>query len=160
MPQQQQLKLFKQGLAAIALFGRYGQRMRKGIGQFCTGWGFQLIPLVQNHEPRHAVQFHFGKDGLHRAYLLQQVGMRCVGHMQQQVCRFQLLKCGAKGVKKFLWQIADKAHCVGQNDFFFCGKAQPPGGGVERGERNVSLLNIKKFADALGISVEELFQGL
>ena len=33
-------------------------------------------------------------------------------------------------------------------------------GGVERGERNVSLLNIKKFADALGISVEELFQGL
>lgn len=33
-------------------------------------------------------------------------------------------------------------------------------GGVERGERNVSLLNIKKFADALEISVEELFQGL
>ena len=33
-------------------------------------------------------------------------------------------------------------------------------GGVERGERNVSLLNIKKLADALEISVEELFQGL
>jgi len=32
-------------------------------------------------------------------------------------------------------------------------------GGVERGERNVSLLNIKKFAEALEISVEELFQG-
>jgi len=33
-------------------------------------------------------------------------------------------------------------------------------GGVERGERNVSLVNIKKFADALEISAEELFQGL
>ena len=33
-------------------------------------------------------------------------------------------------------------------------------GGVERGERNVSLVNIKKFADALEISVEKLFQGL
>ena len=33
-------------------------------------------------------------------------------------------------------------------------------GGVERGERNVSLINIKKFADALEISVEKLFQGL
>lgn len=31
-------------------------------------------------------------------------------------------------------------------------------GGVERGERNVSLINIKKFADALEISVEELFK--
>lgn len=33
-------------------------------------------------------------------------------------------------------------------------------GGVERGERNVSLVNIKKFADALEISVDKLFQGL
>ena len=33
-------------------------------------------------------------------------------------------------------------------------------GGVERGERNISLVNIKKFADALEISVEELFRGL
>jgi transcriptional regulator with XRE-family HTH domain len=30
-------------------------------------------------------------------------------------------------------------------------------GGVERGERNISLLNIQRVADALGISVRELF---
>ena len=30
-------------------------------------------------------------------------------------------------------------------------------GGVERGERNVSLVNIHKIADALGVHVRELF---
>lgn len=30
-------------------------------------------------------------------------------------------------------------------------------GGVERGDRNVSLLNIKKIADGLELSVRELF---
>ncbi len=30
-------------------------------------------------------------------------------------------------------------------------------GGVERGERNISLLNIHKIADALGISPRDLF---
>ena len=33
-------------------------------------------------------------------------------------------------------------------------------GGVERGERNISLINIKKIADALRISLEELFRRL
>ena len=33
-------------------------------------------------------------------------------------------------------------------------------GGVECGERNVSLVNIQKIADALEISVDKLFQGL
>jgi transcriptional regulator with XRE-family HTH domain len=30
-------------------------------------------------------------------------------------------------------------------------------GGVERGERNISLLNIYKIAEALGVGVRELF---
>jgi transcriptional regulator with XRE-family HTH domain len=30
-------------------------------------------------------------------------------------------------------------------------------GGVERGERNISLLNIHKIAEALGVAVRELF---
>jgi transcriptional regulator with XRE-family HTH domain len=30
-------------------------------------------------------------------------------------------------------------------------------GGVERGERNISLVNIYKIAEALGVAVKELF---
>lgn len=31
-------------------------------------------------------------------------------------------------------------------------------GGIERGERNISLVNIEKLAKTLGISLEELFR--
>ena len=31
---------------------------------------------------------------------------------------------------------------------------------VEAGERNISLMNIKKIADGIGITLSELFQGL
>ncbi|MEE8076968.1 MAG: helix-turn-helix transcriptional regulator [Candidatus Binatia bacterium] len=33
-------------------------------------------------------------------------------------------------------------------------------GGIERGERNVSLINIEKIAEALKISLSELFRGV
>ncbi|MDA8168717.1 MAG: helix-turn-helix transcriptional regulator [Nitrospiraceae bacterium] len=33
-------------------------------------------------------------------------------------------------------------------------------GSVERGERNISLKNIKKISDALGIRMTELFEGV
>ena len=33
-------------------------------------------------------------------------------------------------------------------------------GGIERGERNLALRNIERIAHALGISLEELMQGL
>ncbi len=32
-------------------------------------------------------------------------------------------------------------------------------GGVERGERNISLINIYKVAEALGVDAKELFNG-
>ncbi len=31
-------------------------------------------------------------------------------------------------------------------------------GGIERGERNVSLVNIHKISEALGINIKDLFQ--
>ena len=33
-------------------------------------------------------------------------------------------------------------------------------GGIERGERNVALRNIKRIADTLGVSLSELMRGL
>ena len=33
-------------------------------------------------------------------------------------------------------------------------------GGVERGERNISLINIKKIAESLDVSIDRIFKGL
>jgi transcriptional regulator with XRE-family HTH domain len=41
-----------------------------------------------------------------------------------------------------------------------CGLDRTYVGGIERGERNVALLNIEKIAKALRIPVSELFRGV
>lgn len=38
-----------------------------------------------------------------------------------------------------------------------CGLDRSYVGGVERGERNISLINIHKIAEALGVDAKELF---
>ena len=42
----------------------------------------------------------------------------------------------------------------------FCGLDRTYIGGIERGERNVSLVNIEKLAKALHITLSELFRRL
>ncbi len=41
-----------------------------------------------------------------------------------------------------------------------CGLDRTYIGGIERGERNVALLNIEKIAKALRLTMGELFQGI
>jgi len=41
-----------------------------------------------------------------------------------------------------------------------CGLDRTYLGGIERGERNVALVNIEKIARALRISLNELFRGV
>ena len=41
-----------------------------------------------------------------------------------------------------------------------CGLDRTYVGGIERGERNVALINIEKLARALKISLSELFRGV
>jgi transcriptional regulator with XRE-family HTH domain len=50
---------------------------------------------------------------------------------------------------------------VSQEDFAgLCGMDRTYMGGIERGERNVSLLNIERIAKTLQISLSELFRGV
>ena len=50
---------------------------------------------------------------------------------------------------------------VSQEEFAdICGLDRTYVGGIERGERNVALVNIEKLAAALKISVSELFRGV
>ena len=42
----------------------------------------------------------------------------------------------------------------------FCGLDRTYIGGIERGERNVSLVNIEKLARALQVSLPELFRSI
>lgn len=41
-----------------------------------------------------------------------------------------------------------------------CGLDRTYVGGIERGERNVALRNIKAIAEALGVSLSELMEGV
>lgn len=50
---------------------------------------------------------------------------------------------------------------VSQEEFAdMCGLDRTYIGGIERGERNVSLVNIEKIMRALRISLSELFRGV
>jgi len=47
-----------------------------------------------------------------------------------------------------------------ENFAYACGLDRTYVGGIERGERNVALRNIEVIAQTLGISLEELFEGV
>lgn len=50
---------------------------------------------------------------------------------------------------------------VSQEEFAdLCGLDRTYIGGIERGERNVSLVNVEKIAKALRVSLSELFRGV
>ena len=50
---------------------------------------------------------------------------------------------------------------VSQEEFaHMCALDRTYVGGIERGERNVALVNIEKIAQALNISLRELFRGV
>ena len=59
--------------------------------------------------------------------------------------------------------VRKKRHKLGvsQEEFAdLCGLDRTYIGGIERGERNVSLVNIEKIAKALKIPLSELFRGV
>jgi transcriptional regulator with XRE-family HTH domain len=41
-----------------------------------------------------------------------------------------------------------------------CGLDRTYVGGIERGERNVAVLNLTRIAESLGVSISELFEGI
>jgi transcriptional regulator with XRE-family HTH domain len=59
--------------------------------------------------------------------------------------------------------VRQKRHKLGVSQEAFadlCGLDRTYIGGIERGERNVALLNIEKIAKALRLSLSELFRGI
>jgi transcriptional regulator with XRE-family HTH domain len=59
--------------------------------------------------------------------------------------------------------VRQKRHKLGVSQEAFadlCGLDRTYIGGIERGERNVALVNIEKIARALKLSLSRLFQGL
>jgi transcriptional regulator with XRE-family HTH domain len=59
--------------------------------------------------------------------------------------------------------VRKQRHTLGVSQEAFadiCGLDRTYIGGIERGERNVALVNIEKIAKALKISLPELFRGV
>jgi transcriptional regulator with XRE-family HTH domain len=59
--------------------------------------------------------------------------------------------------------VRQKRHKLGVSQEAFadlCGLDRTYIGGIERGERNVALVNIEKVAKALRLSLAELFRGI
>ena len=59
--------------------------------------------------------------------------------------------------------VRQKRHKLGVSQEAFadlCGLDRTYIGGIERGERNVALVNIEKVAKALRLSLAELFRGV
>jgi transcriptional regulator with XRE-family HTH domain len=59
--------------------------------------------------------------------------------------------------------VRKKRHTLGvsQEEFAdICGLDRTYIGGIERGERNVALVNVERIAKALKISLPELFRGV
>jgi len=59
--------------------------------------------------------------------------------------------------------VRQRRHKLGVSQEAFadlCGLDRTYLGGIERGERNVALVNIEKIARALKISLNELFRGV
>jgi len=59
--------------------------------------------------------------------------------------------------------VRQKRHKLGVSQEAFadlCGLDRTYIGGIERGERNVALVNIEKIARALRLSLAELFRGV
>jgi transcriptional regulator with XRE-family HTH domain len=59
--------------------------------------------------------------------------------------------------------VREKRHKLGVSQEAFadlCGLDRTYVGGIERGERNVALVNVEKIARALRISLSELFRRL
>jgi transcriptional regulator with XRE-family HTH domain len=59
--------------------------------------------------------------------------------------------------------VRQKRHKLGASQEAFadlCGLDRTYIGGIERGERNVALVNIEKVAKALRLSLAELFRGV
>jgi transcriptional regulator with XRE-family HTH domain len=59
--------------------------------------------------------------------------------------------------------VRQKRHKLGVSQEAFadlCGLDRTYIGGIERGERNVALVNIEKIAKALRLSLAELFRGV
>jgi transcriptional regulator with XRE-family HTH domain len=64
---------------------------------------------------------------------------------------------------KFGKAVRQKRHKLGVSQEAFadlCGLDRTYVGGIERGERNVALVNVQKIARALRISLSQLFRGL
>ena len=86
------------------------------------------------------------------------------GHISSEEAKYAIPRVMAKDIRiRFGKSLRQRRHRLGvsQEEFAdLCGLDRTYIGGIERGERNVALVNLEKLAKTLKVSLSELFRSV
>ena len=96
--------------------------------------GRKLVALVEHQDPWNLIEREALKHGVYRCDMGVQIFRPGIDHMQEEVGIAQFVQCRSEGCEEVFRKVANKSHCVGDDDLAAMREMQPAARGVERFE--------------------------